>query len=212
MLLDPSHVVDDDFPDNWGINDTEEALAVSGVDDWRLKDCIVDASASVWGVPTMRPAQLEACFHLLHPHRPNSLIVVHCTGGRKTHILRTRGVIERGIVLIFIPLLTLLADVMHKFEDYNPTWGNMGVYLLNELYDCNRQLYHSLLYGCTLLGRDTLSTFFIFLSPQFLISHRDALNVFVSCAHKRTLRVITMDEAHIHVQHRTSFREDIRAL
>jgi len=137
MLLDPSHVVDDDFPDDWGINDTEEALAVSGVDDWRLKDCIVDASASVWGVPTMCPAQLEACFHLLHPHRPNSLIVVHCTGGRKTHILRTRGVIKRGIVLIFIPLLTLLADVMHKFEDYNPTWGNMGVYLLNELYDCN---------------------------------------------------------------------------
>ena len=81
MLLDPSHIVDDDFPDDWGINDTEEALAVSGVDDSRLKDCIVDASASVWGVPTMRPAQLEACFRLLHPHRPNSLIVVHHTGG-----------------------------------------------------------------------------------------------------------------------------------
>ena len=81
MLLDPSHVVDDDFPDDWGINDTEEVLAVSGVDDSRLKDCIVDVSASVWGVPTMRPAQLEACFCLLHPHRPNSLIVVHRTGG-----------------------------------------------------------------------------------------------------------------------------------
>ena len=81
MLLDPSHIVDDDFPDDWGINDTEEALAVSGVDDSRLKDCIVDASASVWGVPTMRPAQLEACICLLHPHRPNSLIVVHRTGG-----------------------------------------------------------------------------------------------------------------------------------
>ena len=60
MLLDPSHVIDDDFPDDWGINDTEEALAVSGVDDSRLKDCIVYASASVWGVPTMHPAQLEA--------------------------------------------------------------------------------------------------------------------------------------------------------
>jgi hypothetical protein len=81
MLLNPSHVVDDDFPNDWGINDTEEALAVSGGNNPRLKDCIVDASASVWGVPTMRPAQLEACFRLLHPHRPNSLIVVHRTGG-----------------------------------------------------------------------------------------------------------------------------------
>jgi len=73
-------------------------------------------------------------------------------------------------------------------------------------YDCNRQLYHSILSGCALLGRDTSSTFFIFLSPQFLIG------VFVSCAHKRTLCVIAMDEAHIHVQHGTSFRKDIRAL
>jgi hypothetical protein len=34
---------------NKGINDTEDALALSGVDDASLKDCIVDASASVWG-------------------------------------------------------------------------------------------------------------------------------------------------------------------
>ena len=105
---------------------------------------------------------------------------------------------------------------MHKFEEYNPTWGNVGVYHLDELYNCNRQLYHSLLSGCSLLGRDTSSTFFILLSPQFLflINHRDALDVFFLCAHERTLtlRVIAMDEAHIHVQHRTSFREDIRAL
>jgi len=185
MLLDTSHVIDDNFPDDWGVNDTEEALALSGVDDARLKDCIVDASASVWGVLAMCPAQLEACFCLLHPHRPNSLIVVHRTRGGKTHIL---------IVLIFIPLLTLSVDVMHKFEECNPTWGNVGVYHLDELYNCNRQLYHFLLSGCTLLGQDTLSTFFIFLSPQFLINHRDTLDVFVSCAHERTLHVITMDE------------------
>ncbi len=49
MLLDTSDVVNYDFPNNWGINDTEDALALSGVDDASLKDCIVDASASVWG-------------------------------------------------------------------------------------------------------------------------------------------------------------------
>jgi hypothetical protein len=62
MLLDTSKIVNYDFPDNWGIDDTEDALALSGVDGVSLKDCIVNASASVWGVPTMRPAQLEACF------------------------------------------------------------------------------------------------------------------------------------------------------
>ncbi len=47
MLLDISDVVNYNFPDNWGIDNTEDALALSGVDDVLLKDCIVDASASV---------------------------------------------------------------------------------------------------------------------------------------------------------------------
>ncbi len=114
--------------------------------------------------------------------------------------------------MIFIPLLTLSADMMHKFEDYNPTWGNVGVYHLGELYDCNRKLYSSLLRGCASIGRDTSPTFSVFLSPQFLINHRDALDVFVACAQERTLCVIAMDEAHIHVQHGTSFHDDICAL
>jgi len=155
MLLDTSEILNYDFPDDWGIDDTEDALALSGVDDVSLKDCIVEASASVWGVPTMRPAQLEACFCLLHPHRPNSLVVVHCTGGGKTHI-QTLGVIARGIILIFLPLLTLSADVMHKFEAYNLTWGNIGVYHLDEIYDCGRQLYSSFLRNCSSMRRDNL--------------------------------------------------------
>ena len=52
MLLDSSDVVNYDFPDNRGINAAEDVLALSGVDDALLKDCIVDVSASVWGVPT----------------------------------------------------------------------------------------------------------------------------------------------------------------
>ncbi len=121
MFLHPPIVSPDNFNDDWGAVVTKQALALSHVDDTRLKDCIVAALASVWGIQTMRPAQLEACYRLLHPHCPNSLVVVHRTGGGKTHILRTLRVIERGIILIFIPLLTLLADVMHKFEEANTT-------------------------------------------------------------------------------------------
>ena len=81
MLLNPSHVVDDDFPDDWGINDTEEALAVSGVEDSWLKDCIVGASASVWGVPTMHPAQLEAAFAFSIPTAPILSLWSNARGG-----------------------------------------------------------------------------------------------------------------------------------
>ena len=81
MFLDASDVAGGDFDNNWGIANTEEALTLLFVNDARLKACIVAASAFVWGVPTMCPAQLEACYRLLHPHHPNSLVVVHRTGG-----------------------------------------------------------------------------------------------------------------------------------
>jgi hypothetical protein len=80
-----------------------------------LKACIIAASASVWGVQDIFPAQLNAVYHLLHPTRLNHLAVIQQTGAGKTHILRMLGVIERGIVLIFIPLLMLSVNVMSKF-------------------------------------------------------------------------------------------------
>jgi hypothetical protein len=123
----------------------------------------------------MHPVQLELCFCLLFLHCPNSLVVVHRTEGEKTHILRTLSVVERGIILIFIPLLTLSADVMHKFELSNPTWGNVGIYHLDKIFDCNCSMYQKLLHHCSEIKRSTLSTLFVFLSPQFLINHPNAL-------------------------------------
>jgi hypothetical protein len=120
-ILDPLLALLDDFSNEWCVADTEKALALSGIDNSQLNDCNVDASASVWGVPMMRLVQLEACFCILHPHHPNSLVVVHRMGGGKTHIHQTLSVIGQRIILIFIPLLTLSADVMHKFQSSNPT-------------------------------------------------------------------------------------------
>ena len=51
-----------------------------------------------------------------------------------------------------------------------------------------------------------------FLSLQFLVHHRNTLDIFLTCARERTLCLIAMDKAHIHVQHGTSFRDNIHAL
>ncbi len=53
---------------------------------------------------------------------------------------------------------------------------------------------------------------FIFLSPQFLVNHSDAREIFIECSHRITLRVIALNEVHIHVQHRTSFHSEMCAL
>jgi hypothetical protein len=68
MFFDPFSVAREYFNNKWGTTNKDMALTLSSVDDAMLKDCIVTASTLVWGVLMMRPAQLEACYHLLHPH------------------------------------------------------------------------------------------------------------------------------------------------
>jgi superfamily II DNA helicase RecQ len=160
----------------------------------------------------MFPAQLDTVYRLLHPVHPDHLAVIQRTGAGKTHILRTLSVMERGIVLIFIPLLMLSADVMSKFKCADQRFGAVAIQHLDELYDTNRQVYNELLEQCRGLLWSTTTTAFIFLSPQFLINHPDARGVFIECSHRATLCVVALDEAQIHVQHGTSFRSKIRAL
>jgi hypothetical protein len=102
--------------------------------------------------------------------------------------------------------------MMHKIEGAISTWGNLGVYHLDELYNCNRSAFFKLLCCCLSINQSTSLTLFIFLSAQFLINHHNVLNIFVTCVQEHTLCLIAMDEARIHIQHGTSFCDDIRAL
>jgi hypothetical protein len=108
------YVLDANFGD-WTDADTDEVVALTRCDNGCLKACIIATLTSVWGVPEMFPAQIDAVFCLLHPMKPNHLAVIEQTSTGKTHILRMLGVIKRGIVLIFIPLLMLSDGVMSKF-------------------------------------------------------------------------------------------------
>jgi hypothetical protein len=169
-----------------------------GCDEDRLKSCIIAASASVWSVHKMYPIQLDAVYHLLHPVHPNHLAVIQRTGAGKTHILRNseRSVssLERGIVLIFIPLLTLSADVMNKFTCANQNFGAVAVQHLDELFDANKQVYYDLLERCRgLRWSTTTTTVFIFLSPQFLINHPEARDVFIECSHRTIVLLLLMN-------------------
>ncbi len=159
----------------------------------------------------MYPAQLDAVYPLRHPMRPNHLAMIQRTGAGKTHILRTLGVIERGIILIFIPLRTLSTDVMSKFKCANQKFSAVAIQHLDKLFDANKQVYYDLLEQCRSLRWST-TTVFIFMLPQFLINHPEARKVFIDCSHCTTLRVIALHEVYIHVQHGTSFCSEIQAL
>jgi superfamily II DNA helicase RecQ len=210
--IDPLLVLPDSSFNDWAADDTAAAIAMLGCNDNHLKACTVAASASIWGVREMFPAQLNAVYRLLHPMRPNHLMDIQQMGAGKTHIQQTLGVIKRGIVLIFIPLLTLSADVMSKFTCTDQHFGAVTIQHLDKLYNANKQVYKDLLQRSQGLLCSITTTVFIFLFPQFIINHPNARDVFIKCSHHATLHVVTLDKAHIHVQHGTSFRSKIRAL
>lgn len=195
-----------------GDGDLETVMELADFDVNKLDQFALAASSNVWSTPQLRPHQQEAIRFIMHPCKPNNVIINHRTGSGKTHIVRVVGVCERAITLIFIPLLTLSADVMQKFTCANDTWGTVEVQHLDELYEANRSKYTTFLQRCRSMQRSTTSTTFVFLSPQFLVNHQDALAVFLHCAAERTLRLVVEDEAHLKVQHGMSFRGEIRQL
>ncbi len=101
---------------------------------------------------------------------------------------------------------------MHKLESSNPTWGNIGIYHLENIFHCNCSAYQKLFHRCSTIEQSTSSRFFVILLPQFLINHPNVLGVFITCAQEYVLRLITMDKVHIHVQHWLSFCEEIQGL
>lgn len=110
-------------------------------------------------------------------------------------------------MLIFIPLLTLSADVLDKFIFADQRFGKVRVYHLDELVDNAPEEYDSFLGACRNLSKDTANTIFAFLSPHHLINYPRSLDALLRAAEIGLLRSVVMDEVHLHVQHGTSFRK-----
>jgi hypothetical protein len=155
-ILDPIPFIPNTYSSDWSMEDTEELVALSGCDDLCLKGSITAALASVWGVPDRFLAQIDAVFCLIHPMHPNHLAVIQRTSAGKMHIIRMLGVIKRGIILIFIPLLMLSADVMEKFTCANERFGGVITMHLDGLYDTNKCTYFQLLDHCCCLLPSTM--------------------------------------------------------
>lgn len=166
----------------------------------------------MWGVSSLRPRQLEVASSLLDPGRPNHILACLRTGYGKSHIMRLLGTMVGGFALVFIPLLALSADVLAKFQEADPSYGRVRVFNLDELYKDDRAKYVAFLHLCWSTRRSCPDTNFVFVSPHFLVRHEDALKALLHTAEEQTLRIVCMDEVHLHVQHGEAFRTECRLL
>jgi superfamily II DNA helicase RecQ len=177
-----------------------------------LHEMHTSLSDKIWGEPQLRPNQAEAAARLADPSRPSDLLLVDRTGSGKTHVTRIIGVAEKGITLVVINLHTLTADQLSKFVGANQAYGTIEAHNVDEMFQNSKVEYHKLLHRGRTLALDTTSSVFLFVSPQFICYHSDFTKMLIGAVDRRVLRLVVLDEVHLHVQQGTSFRPEIRML
>ena len=172
-------------------------------------------SVTVFGVEKLRDEQILALQRCVDPHYNDSkLLLVTRTGSGKSHVTRTLGAMMNGITLIFVPLLSLSADQMAKMEEAKQCFGSVETHHLDELpTDDGGAALEAIVNRIKELEDATTSTMFLFASPQFLCqkTNKSLLDALLSAHQRKILRVVALDEAHLHVQH-SAFRVEILML
>ncbi len=181
-----------------------------------FEDAMFFVSREIFHTRELRLLQKTALFACINPYYTDSKqILVLRTGYGKSHVMRTLGVMVGGIVIIFVPLLSLSADQMNKMKEASQKFGTVETHHLDEFptNDGGTKL-RTLVDRINGLKETTTSTIFLFTSPQFMCksSNKSLLDALLS-AHQRAgvLRVVGIDEAHLFVLH-SLFRVEIHML
>ena len=66
---------------------------------------------------------MNACCHIADPAKPRTLLLCDWCGGGKTHVTRIASVVEKGVIIVIVPLLTLSADQLSKFIYANQAYS-----------------------------------------------------------------------------------------
>jgi len=172
-------------------------------------------SRCIFETNELRDYQKRALVRCIDPmYNDSKLLLVTRTGSGKSHIMRTLGVAMNGIVVIFIPLLSLSADQMVKMKEAKQILGSVETHHLDELpTNDGGESLQKIVNRMSQLQEETTSTMFLFLSPQFLCkkSSKPLLDALVVAYERKVLRVVGIDEAHLFVLH-SNFRLEIRML
>ena len=165
----------------------------------------------MFGVPSLRPRQLEAATRILFEEDCRGrLLVVDRTGGGKSLILQTVATCVGAITLVIVLLLSLTANQLSRLESANQDHGSVKAVHLDDTPDA--LVRSSLLPKMEEITVDGSETLVLFCSPQYLVEHDSFRGALLRCHQRRTLRLVGIDEAHIYSMHGRSFRSCIFVL
>uniref|UniRef100_A0A7S1FQE4 Uncharacterized protein n=2 Tax=Corethron hystrix TaxID=216773 RepID=A0A7S1FQE4_9STRA len=116
-----------------------------------------------------------------------------------------------GVCLITSPQLSLSADQLAKLDDFDPSFGSISSYNIDQYKDSAIQLQK--IYDDILsLHKDTTRTCYLIVSPQALHSLEYFQIILLQLHSRSILKFIVLDEIRLLIQHGSSFWESILLL
>ena len=154
------------------------------------------AMEEVWG-NTPRNFQRETIPYLLmmrcHPNSPSPLLLIQGTGGGKSAVPQTVGVVTRGVTLIIENTLSLSADQKSKVKKASDVNGPVRAFHLDSIKRSNvKTRLSNYLFD---LDPNTNASIFIYTSPECLLKS-PWINVFDSLLDNFLLRLVCIAAVH----------------
>jgi superfamily II DNA helicase RecQ len=170
---------------------------------------VEEAMQSVFGM-SPHDWQEHIIHHIITLAKDNScapFLLVRPTGGGKSAVRDTVGVILAGVVLTISPLLSLAADQTDKVGSRaSQEFGNVLSFHLDEIRERNEQ--QAVATSISNIVVDTTQTVFLFASPQVFVNNPIWRNLLDLIVLKKLLRFVVVDEIHLFVHFARSFRQE----
>jgi hypothetical protein len=174
-----------------------------------LPSVATDAMQTVFGMAP-HAWQEQAISHIIALAKADSgapLLLVRPTGGGKSAVRDTVGVILAGVTLTICPLLSLAADQTDKISNRaSQEYGNVLSFHLDEIRDRQEQV--AVATTVSNLSSSTTQTVFLFASPQAFVNNPTWRKLLDSIIRQKLLRFVAVDEIHLFVHFARSFRQE----
>ena len=139
------------------------------------------------------------------PNIPQALLLVQGTGGGKSAVAQTVGVVDCGVTLVIEELLSVATDQKTKVKSASNAYGPVLAYQLDSVK--NPALVDKLKSKLLQMKTKSNSTIFLYSSPECLMS-QPWRSLMVSLIRNGVLKLVCIDEIHLYVMFGVTFRKE----
>ena len=173
-----------------------------------LYDIADHAMREIWN-RTPNDFQREAIPRLLMmrctPNIPQALLLVQGTGGGKSAVAQTVGVVDCGVTLVIEELLAVATDQKSKVLSASNAYGPILAYQLDSMKDPS--LVNKLQTKLLALKKTSNCTIFLYSSPECLM-RQPWRTLMIRLINNGVLKLVCVDEIHLYVMFGLTFRKE----